>query len=137
MPLLLQLDEVLDKRLVRTFVQCLVAIIRFRNNPQALWLSKLGPIWTDMTATPPGGGRNQAGGEAVAVGEMDGGTPGPLSAGESGRGGEEAQRAGETDPSVCGMEVWWKKQKVRNWKDCVRSYQAKRSDASAPNVVSC
>jgi hypothetical protein len=39
---LLLLDEVLDKRLVRTFVQCLVAIIRFRNNPQALWLSELG-----------------------------------------------------------------------------------------------
>ena len=42
MPFLLHLDEVLDKRLVRTFVQCLVAIIRFRTNPQALWLSELG-----------------------------------------------------------------------------------------------
>jgi hypothetical protein len=42
MPLLLHLDEVLDKRLVRRFVQCLVAIMRFRNNPQALWLSELG-----------------------------------------------------------------------------------------------
>lgn len=27
---------------MRTFVQCLVAIIRLRNNPQALWLSELG-----------------------------------------------------------------------------------------------
>jgi hypothetical protein len=42
MPFLLLLDKVLDKRLVRTFVQCLVAIIRMRNNPQALWLSELG-----------------------------------------------------------------------------------------------
>jgi hypothetical protein len=42
LPFLLLLDSVLDKRRVRTFVQCLVAIIRFRNNPQALWLSELG-----------------------------------------------------------------------------------------------
>jgi len=42
MPFLLVLDEVLDKRLVRTLLQCLVAIIRMRNNPQALWLSELG-----------------------------------------------------------------------------------------------
>lgn len=41
-PFLLMVDEVLDKRLVRTLLQCLVAIIRFRNNPQALWLSELG-----------------------------------------------------------------------------------------------
>src|SRR5689334_1868271 len=42
MPFLLRLDEMLDKRLVRTLLQCLVAIIRLRNNPQALWLSELG-----------------------------------------------------------------------------------------------
>jgi hypothetical protein len=42
MPFLLVLDEALDKRLVRTLLQCLVAIIRLRNNPQALWLSELG-----------------------------------------------------------------------------------------------
>jgi hypothetical protein len=41
-PFLLKLDEMLDKRLVRTLLQCLVAIIRFRSNPQALWLSELG-----------------------------------------------------------------------------------------------
>jgi hypothetical protein len=41
-PLVLMLDAVLDKRLVRTLLQCLVAIIRFRNNAQALWLSELG-----------------------------------------------------------------------------------------------
>ena len=41
-PFLLALDSVLDKRLVRTLLQCLVAIIRFRNNAQALWLSELG-----------------------------------------------------------------------------------------------
>jgi hypothetical protein len=42
MPFLLALDEVLEKRLVRTLLQCLVAIIRLRNNPQALWLSEWG-----------------------------------------------------------------------------------------------
>jgi len=41
-PLLLVLDQVLDQRLVRTLVQCCVAIIRFRNNKQGLLLSELG-----------------------------------------------------------------------------------------------
>jgi hypothetical protein len=41
-PFLHVLDEALDKRLVRTFLQCLVAIIRGRNNAQVLWLSELG-----------------------------------------------------------------------------------------------
>jgi hypothetical protein len=42
LPFLVRLDRVLDKRLVRTFLQCLVAIICCRNHPQALWLSELG-----------------------------------------------------------------------------------------------
>ncbi len=42
MPLLLVLDQVLDKRLVRTVVQCCVAILRFRNSKQGLLLSELG-----------------------------------------------------------------------------------------------
>jgi hypothetical protein len=41
-PLLIVLDRFLDKRLVRTFVQCCVAIIHFRNNKQGLLLSELG-----------------------------------------------------------------------------------------------
>lgn len=41
-PLLLKLDRVLERRLVRTMLQCLVAILRLRNNPQVLWLSELG-----------------------------------------------------------------------------------------------
>lgn len=41
-PLLLVLDMFLDKRLVRTLVQCCIAIIRFRNNKQGLLLSELG-----------------------------------------------------------------------------------------------
>ncbi|GHO99851.1 hypothetical protein KSF_098990 [Reticulibacter mediterranei] len=41
-PLLTALDEILDKRLVRTLLQCLVAIISLRNHPQALWLSEPG-----------------------------------------------------------------------------------------------
>ena len=41
-PLLLVLDTLIDKRLVRTLLQCCVAIIRFRNNKQGLLLSELG-----------------------------------------------------------------------------------------------
>jgi len=41
-PLLLVLDQLLDKRLVRTFVQGCVAILRFRNSKQGLLLSELG-----------------------------------------------------------------------------------------------
>lgn len=41
-PLLLVLDMLLDKRLVRTFQQCCVAILRFRNHKQGLLLSELG-----------------------------------------------------------------------------------------------
>ncbi len=41
-PLLLVLDQMLDKRLVRTLVSCCVAIIRFRNTKQGLLLSELG-----------------------------------------------------------------------------------------------
>jgi hypothetical protein len=41
-PLLIVLDALLDKRLVRTWVQWCVAIIRFRNNQQGLLLSELG-----------------------------------------------------------------------------------------------
>src|ERR1700694_778828 len=41
-PLLLVLDQMLDKRLVRTLVSCCVAIIRFRNTKQGLVLSELG-----------------------------------------------------------------------------------------------
>jgi Transposase DDE domain len=41
-PLLIRLDTLLDKRLLRTLVQCCVAIIRFRNHKQGLLLSELG-----------------------------------------------------------------------------------------------
>src|SRR5215813_5327406 len=41
-PLLIWLDAYLDKRLVRTFVYALVAILQFRGNQQALQLSELG-----------------------------------------------------------------------------------------------
>ena len=40
LPLLTVLDTLLDKRLVRTLVQCCVAIIRFRNQKQGLLLSE-------------------------------------------------------------------------------------------------
>lgn len=41
-PLLLVLDALLDKRLVRTMVQCCVAIIRLRDSKKGLLLSELG-----------------------------------------------------------------------------------------------
>ena len=41
-PLIVALDQLLDKRLVRTLVQCCVAIVRFRQGKQGLWLSELG-----------------------------------------------------------------------------------------------
>jgi hypothetical protein len=41
-PLLVVLDQVLDKRLVRTLVQACVAILRFRHSKQGLLLSELG-----------------------------------------------------------------------------------------------
>src|SRR5438132_1404794 len=58
-PLLVVLDKYLDKRLVRTLVQCCVAIIRFRNNQRGLLfnLRPLGPIrvmgmeWTGTIIT--------------------------------------------------------------------------------------
>ncbi len=42
MPFLLVLDGVLDKRLVRTLLRCLVAIMRLRTNARAWWLAELG-----------------------------------------------------------------------------------------------
>lgn len=41
-PLLLTLDGMLDKRLVRTFVQAVMAIITFRHGSHSLLLSELG-----------------------------------------------------------------------------------------------
>ncbi len=41
-PLLIWLDAYLDKRLVRTFVYAIAAILQFRGNQQALQLSELG-----------------------------------------------------------------------------------------------
>lgn len=57
-PFLQILDGVLDKRLVRTMLACLVAIIRLRNNPQALWLSELGSYllgYDGYSASAPAG----------------------------------------------------------------------------------
>lgn len=52
-PLLICLDAYLDKRLVRTFVHAIAAILCFRGNQQALQLSELG-------AYLPGGGKEPA-----------------------------------------------------------------------------
>ena len=52
------LDTLLDKRLVRTLVQCCVAIIRFRNTKQGLLLSELGSSmdgYRGLSTTAPAG----------------------------------------------------------------------------------
>jgi hypothetical protein len=52
-PLLYALERVLDKRLVTTLVQSCVAIIRFRQNKQGLWLSELGSYVTGKPEQSP------------------------------------------------------------------------------------
>ena len=57
-PLLIVLDRILDKRLVRTLVQCCVAIIRFRHNKQGLLLSELGSYmdgYSGLSTNAPAG----------------------------------------------------------------------------------
>ncbi len=51
-PLLVVLDQRLDQRLVRTLVQCCVAILRFRKSKQGLLLSELGSTWEAIWASP-------------------------------------------------------------------------------------
>jgi hypothetical protein len=53
-PLLVQLDAVLDKRLVRTFVQTIIAIICFRNASHGLLLSELGSYILNAQHAPAG-----------------------------------------------------------------------------------
>ena len=57
-PLLIVLDRFLDKRLVRTLVQCCVAIIRLRSNNQGLLLSELGSYmdgYSGLSTNAPAG----------------------------------------------------------------------------------
>lgn len=57
-PLLFVLDRIMDKRLVRTLVQCCVAILRFRNSKQGLLLSELGsylPLEPGQSSTATAG----------------------------------------------------------------------------------
>jgi hypothetical protein len=57
-PLLTVLDRFLDKRLVRTLVQCCVAIIRLRSNKQGLLLSELGSYmdgYSGLSTNAPAG----------------------------------------------------------------------------------
>ena len=58
LPLLIVLDRVLDKRLVRTLVQCCAAIIRLRSNKQGLLLSELGSYmdgYSGLSTNAPAG----------------------------------------------------------------------------------
>lgn len=53
-PLLLTLDEALDKRLVRTFVHTIIAIITFRHSSHGLLLSELGGYILSPAHAPAG-----------------------------------------------------------------------------------
>ena len=53
-PLVAELDEQVDKRLVRTFVKTLQAIVTFRHSSQGLLLSELGSYITSPSQAPAG-----------------------------------------------------------------------------------
>src|SRR6266516_1766220 len=53
-PLLVWLDTMLDKRLVKTLLLSIVAIIQFRNPTQGLLLSELGAYITNPSQAPAG-----------------------------------------------------------------------------------
>lgn len=53
-PLLLELDTLIDKRLVRTFLATLGAIIQFRNRAHGLLLSELGAYLLSADQAPAG-----------------------------------------------------------------------------------
>jgi len=51
-PLLLELDQLMDKRLVRTFLTTLQVIIQFRHRSHGLLLSERG-FWPHQRTPPP------------------------------------------------------------------------------------
>ena len=53
-PLLVELDEQIDKRLVRTFLKALEAIISFRHSSYGLLLSELGGYILSPAQAPAG-----------------------------------------------------------------------------------
>jgi len=53
-PLIVCLDLVLDRRLVRTFVQAVIVIIVHRSRSTGLWLSELGGMLLSHDHTPAG-----------------------------------------------------------------------------------
>jgi hypothetical protein len=53
-PLLVELDEVLDKRLVRTFLQIIAVILTFRDRANGLLLSELGGYLLSAAQAPAG-----------------------------------------------------------------------------------
>ena len=53
-PLLVELDEMLDKRLVRTFVQIIAVILTFRDRANGLLLSELGGYLLSPDKAPAG-----------------------------------------------------------------------------------
>ena len=53
-PLLLELDALIDKRLVRTLLATLSVIVQFRNRPNGLLLSELGAYLLSAQQAPAG-----------------------------------------------------------------------------------
>ncbi len=68
-PLLVRLDRLLDKRLVRTFLQTIQVILAYRDRVGGLLLSELGGYRLEPGQ---GTGRNQAVEQSAAFTQMDG-----------------------------------------------------------------
>ena len=68
-PLLVELDRVLDKRLVRTFLQTIAVILTFRDRANGLLLSELGGYLLSAEHAPAGTKRREL---PVAFGQVDG-----------------------------------------------------------------
>src|SRR6266699_5703010 len=68
-PLLVELDRVLDKRLVRTFLQTIAVILTFRDRANGLLLSEEGGLFALGRARPS---RHQTAQPPVAFGQVDG-----------------------------------------------------------------
>ncbi len=67
-PLLVELDEMLEKRLVRTFVQIIAVILTFRDRANGLLLSELGGYLLSPDKAPAGTKRRS---RLVAFGQVD------------------------------------------------------------------
>src|SRR5437588_12759575 len=69
LPLLIELDRLLDKRLVRTFTHLIAVILTFRDRANGLLLSELGGYLLSPDHAPAGTKRREL---PVAFGQVDG-----------------------------------------------------------------